>query len=320
MRALRPPNCRPGCHGSLPRVPGTAAGAVGADPGRDFDASDWWFRCAFGCGPAGDGERVLLELDGIATVSEVFLNGRLVLSSTSMWEAHSTDVTDVVSASNVLVIACRALTPLLAVSRRPRARWRTRVVGRRATCAGTGRCCSGARRGSLRVPRPSGHGGRSGWCSEDRSHSSRCRCGRRSTARMGVVRAVARVQGTPSSVELVVGGVARPAVAERFWTDVRGLASGPGRAPLVAPYARRSRRLYDAELVLDRSRLSRDRRVGFRSLSWAADIALDGLDLSRQRRAGVRAAARLDAGRHRHAQPVRATSCARCSSPSATPA
>ena len=35
------------------RVPGTAAGAVGAG-GRDFDAHDWWFRCRFAAaGPDG---------------------------------------------------------------------------------------------------------------------------------------------------------------------------------------------------------------------------------------------------------------------------
>ena len=56
------------------RVPGTAAGAVGAD-GRDFDAEDWWFRCAFTVPAEFSGHDLALELEGIATVSEIFLDG-----------------------------------------------------------------------------------------------------------------------------------------------------------------------------------------------------------------------------------------------------
>ena len=106
-------------------VPGTAAGAVGAD-GRDFDAQDWWFRTRFA---AGDPAETELRLDGIATVSEVYLNGELVLESASMFASHRVDVARTGSgAENELVIVCRALTPLLARRRRPSARWRTRVV------------------------------------------------------------------------------------------------------------------------------------------------------------------------------------------------
>ena len=109
------------------RVPGTAAGAVGAD-GRDFDAQDWWFRCRFAAGGAGSAAETELRLDGIATVSEVYLNGELVLESESMFAAHRVDVGDRLGAENELVIVCRALAPLLARRRRPSARWRTRVV------------------------------------------------------------------------------------------------------------------------------------------------------------------------------------------------
>jgi beta-mannosidase len=108
------------------RVPGTAASAVGAD-GRDFDAEDWLFRTRF---PASTdrGPTAMLELDGIATVSEVYLNGELVLESDSMWLAHRVDVGGRLRADNELLIVCRALAPLLALRRRPSARWRTRVV------------------------------------------------------------------------------------------------------------------------------------------------------------------------------------------------
>ena len=95
----------------------------------DFDAEDWWFRTSFEAEPAlAPGEQVRLCLDGIATVAEVFLNGELVLESDSMFAAHALDVGGRLSASNELAIRCRALAPLLGVRRRPRARWRTRLV------------------------------------------------------------------------------------------------------------------------------------------------------------------------------------------------
>ena len=108
-------------------VPGTAAAAVGAGD-RDFDADDWWFRCSFALEPARAAEPMVLELDGIATVSEVYLNQTLILQSSSMWREHAIDVTGNLGSDNELVIACRALAPLLAKRRRPAARWRTRVV------------------------------------------------------------------------------------------------------------------------------------------------------------------------------------------------
>lgn len=109
------------------QVPGTAAAAVGDDE-RDFDAEDWWFRCPFALEPARAAEPAVLELGGVATIAEVFLNGVLVLESDSMWREHTVDVTGRLRTANELVIACRALAPLLTKRRRPAARWRTRVV------------------------------------------------------------------------------------------------------------------------------------------------------------------------------------------------
>jgi beta-mannosidase len=115
-------------------VPGTAAGALrDAGAGRaehcaDLDAQDWWFRTSFEASPAFAGEEVVLCLDGIATVSEVHLNGELLLRSESMFAAHELDVGTRLRGRNELAIRCRALAPLLEVPRRPRARWRTRLV------------------------------------------------------------------------------------------------------------------------------------------------------------------------------------------------
>jgi beta-mannosidase len=119
------------------RVPGTAAGALRdagiwrAGEAWDFDGVDWWFRTRFQGEPAADGEEVWLALDGIATVSEVYLNGERVLDSDSMFAAHLIDASQRLrggGAGNELVVCCRALGPLLRERRRPRARWRTRLV------------------------------------------------------------------------------------------------------------------------------------------------------------------------------------------------
>jgi len=116
------------------RVPGTAAdtlsqaGAWRPGEPHDFDAEDWWFRTSFDAEPAAPGEQVALLLQGIATVAEVYLNGERVLDSDSMFAAHALDVGSLLRGSNELTICCRGLAPRLRARRRPRARWRTRLV------------------------------------------------------------------------------------------------------------------------------------------------------------------------------------------------
>jgi beta-mannosidase len=132
--AHRDPAALAGLQWLAARVPGTAAGALREaglwDAGQPsaLDGEDWWFRTRFEAPPAAPGEQVILALDGIATVSEVFLNGELVLASESMFAAHELDVGALLGGENELAIRCRALDPLLAVRRKPRARWRTRLV------------------------------------------------------------------------------------------------------------------------------------------------------------------------------------------------
>lgn len=111
-------------------VPGTAAAVMrdaGESPG-DLDSQDWWFTTTFEAAPAETGEAVMLCLDGIATLAEVFLNGEPILSSDSMFASHAIDVGARLKGRNELAIRCRALMPELAVQRKPRARWRTRLV------------------------------------------------------------------------------------------------------------------------------------------------------------------------------------------------
>ena len=113
-------------------VPGTAASALRAtkawtfDTPRDFDASDWWWRCTFAFEPEKQGIR-LLCFGGLATLADVFLNGEKVLSSENMFVAHEVDVTERLRATNVLHVRCRSLGAALE-ARRPRPRWKTQLV------------------------------------------------------------------------------------------------------------------------------------------------------------------------------------------------
>lgn len=109
-------------------VPGTVAGAL--TRARRFDPahpaalgeSDYWYRAAL----SGQGAR-LLQLDGLATIAEVWLDGALLLRSDSMFVAHRVPVT--LTGASELHLCFRALGPHLRTAPSPaRARWRTRLV------------------------------------------------------------------------------------------------------------------------------------------------------------------------------------------------
>src|SRR5436309_273850 len=66
-------------------VPGTAAAALHAAGRWDFsrpvdlDAEDWWYRTTFAVPELPAGHPCHLNFDGLATLAEVWLNGRLLL-------------------------------------------------------------------------------------------------------------------------------------------------------------------------------------------------------------------------------------------------
>jgi beta-mannosidase len=112
-------------------VPGTVAEALrelgswswGDDDQDLLDGSEWWYRCRFDA-PEGSARGPWhLEFDGLATVTDAWLNGEPVLHSENMWVAHRIHV-DHLEAHNVLLLRFSALAPLLA-QRRPRPRWRS---------------------------------------------------------------------------------------------------------------------------------------------------------------------------------------------------
>ena len=88
------------------------------------------FTLRFAALPPAEGEEVVLALDGIATVFEVVLNGVVVAEGSSMFAAHTADVGALLrEEGNDLEIRCRALSEVLAAQpKRPRQRWRTKVV------------------------------------------------------------------------------------------------------------------------------------------------------------------------------------------------
>ncbi|WP_426572110.1 glycoside hydrolase family 2 protein [Aquihabitans sp. McL0605] len=114
-------------------VPGTAAAAV-RDAGtwtlgdsRGFDDEDWWFRCRFAGPERGAGETWDLAFDGLATLADVWLNGRHLLRSENMFRSHLIPVGPLLEDDNELFIRFEALTPHLA-PRRPRPAWKAAMV------------------------------------------------------------------------------------------------------------------------------------------------------------------------------------------------
>ena len=120
--------------GRAAAVPGTAASALrdlgrwtwGDDDQGLLDGSDWWYRCRFDA-PEGPLEGPWqLDLDGLATVADVWLNDEHLLHSENMWVAHQLRV-ERLEAHNMLLLRFAALAPLLA-RRRPRPRWRSLLL------------------------------------------------------------------------------------------------------------------------------------------------------------------------------------------------
>jgi beta-mannosidase len=115
-------------------VPGTAAGALralgqwqwGNDDTGLLDGSEWWYRCHFEVPEDSVDGPWQLELDGLATVADAWVNGEHLLHSENMWIAHHVPL-DRLAPHNELLVRFAALAPLLA-ARRPRPRWRTLLL------------------------------------------------------------------------------------------------------------------------------------------------------------------------------------------------
>ena len=115
-------------------VPCTAASALRAAgrwnldaPERRFDAEEWWFRTAFTAAPVTEGEECWLCFDGLATVAEVWFNGRHLMSTDGMFTEYECRVDSLLAGENTLAIRFRSLDALL-TAKKPRPRWRAPMI------------------------------------------------------------------------------------------------------------------------------------------------------------------------------------------------
>jgi beta-mannosidase len=114
-------------------VPGTVAetlrraGVFDIDHPPAVDDRDWWYRCELPAEPNASGGSRVLVFEGLATLADVWLNGRLVLTSEDMFVRHEVDVSSDLRERNTLHLRFRSLSAALA-ARRPRPRWRTKLV------------------------------------------------------------------------------------------------------------------------------------------------------------------------------------------------
>jgi beta-mannosidase len=111
-------------------VPGTVAAIEGlcADAAT-IGATDHWYRCRLDP-PRPTRGRTRLIFEGLSPLAEVFLDGRPILESESMFVAHAIDVGERLRPGSTLAIRFRALAPTLG-ARRPRGRWPTRLFPER---------------------------------------------------------------------------------------------------------------------------------------------------------------------------------------------
>jgi beta-mannosidase len=109
-------------------VPGTVAGALERAGRFDrtapepLDHLDAWYVLDVSGEAPGD---AVLHFDGLATITEIWWNGALVLSSDSMFVRHALPVT--LTGNDRLALCFRALKPHLE-KRGPRARWRPQMI------------------------------------------------------------------------------------------------------------------------------------------------------------------------------------------------
>ena len=110
-------------------VPGTITQLVDSATAAILDQQDHWLKTAFSASPENH-TKTFLQLDGLLTYADVFLNDVLILQSRNAFHAHVVDVSKLLKANNQLTICFRAIAFLLA-QKQMRARFPTRLINER---------------------------------------------------------------------------------------------------------------------------------------------------------------------------------------------
>ncbi|MCL6708465.1 hypothetical protein M8R20_15850 [Pseudomonas sp. R2.Fl] len=256
-------------------VPGTIAAALATaglydidNPQSLLDKDAWYFRSLEGeaKGPA------ILRFEGLATIAEVYLNGELRLTSTSMFECHELPV--VLTGKDELAICFRALGPHLE-RKGPRARWRPQLIDHQG----------------LRLVRTTLLGHMPGWCPSVHAvgpwrpvslvrPAAHALSDFRLTAtlgdhRQGILAASLDLAGEATTVRMSCNGV----TASLTKAD-DGRFGGNLEIPSVEawwPHTHGTPKLYGAELEIDGTKHSLG-LVGFRTI--AVDHGADGRDFA----------------------------------------
>jgi beta-mannosidase len=259
---------------------------------EQLDGKDWWFRTSFrGMESSTEvAQETVLDFEGLATVAEVYLNGALIHERSSMFARSCVDVGGALAPLNELAICCRALTPLLALSRKPRARWRTRLVSdgglRFFRTMLIGRAPGFAPGPAVVGPwRPVRLERRDGFALEELALRPRVAGTDGVLSVRALLRGVGDFAAQGASVELdggPRGGIVR-AELEVLGAELRGELVVADVA-LWWPHTHGEPNLYDVRLVVDgggRSRTIDAGRVGFRSLAGGGEsLEAQGLALA----------------------------------------
>jgi len=127
-----PSQIEPGIAVEGATVPGTVAESYSAFCEKNsykfesYDDYDWWYQCRFDAKIDSSGAYQLC-FDGLATIAEVWLNGRKILTSRNMFRRFRVDVTELLKQSNTLTLVFRSITNELRI-KKPRPRWKTKLV------------------------------------------------------------------------------------------------------------------------------------------------------------------------------------------------
>lgn len=112
-------------------VPGTVASLIlGSHPQpldhlSNIDQFDWWYSAEFDRPKTGT--QHFLIFDGLATLTDIWLNGELLLQTDNMFREYRVNVTAKLQPKNQLVICFRSLHKALEANKK-RPKWKTKLV------------------------------------------------------------------------------------------------------------------------------------------------------------------------------------------------